>query len=460
MIPTSLPEAALAVDGSLVAGEPGEFITSVTSDSRAVEPGALFVALVGEHSDGHDFAAAAFTAGAVAVLGTRPTAGPTIVVDDVLIALGRLARHHVERLTGLTVVAITGSVGKTTAKDLTADVLAADGITVSPPGSFNNELGLPLTVLQADASTRYLVLEMGARSKGHIAYLCSVAPPNIGVELGVGTAHIGEFGSREAIAESKAELVEALTSEGTAILNRDDELVVDMADHTSASVVWFGQSAHAQVRAVEVTPDERDRAAFTLQVPGDHAQVQLQYVGSHAVPNALAAAAVGVAVGMGAQAIGLALSHATPRSRWRMEVTERADGVLVINDAYNASPEAVKAALKSLKQIAQGRRCWAVLGEMRELGEQSRAEHDAIGRLAVRLDVQRLVVVGEAARPIHQAAGLEGSWGQESMFVSDVSAAVALLHEQLLPGDVVLVKASRAAGLEFVVNELLAQVSQ
>lgn len=459
MIPTSLREVTTAVNGRLVdVSEPAgaeHAVTHVCSDTREVVPGSLFVALEGTKVDGHDFAVDAVSAGAVAVLGTRPTGVPTIVVDDVLAGLGRLARFHLDRLAGVTVIAITGSMGKTTAKDLTAAVLETDGPTISPPGSFNNELGLPLTVLSADHRTRYLVLEMGARGPGHIEYLCSVAPPRIGVELAVGTAHVSEFGSREAIAAAKSELVRALTRSGRAVLNADDPLVRAMADDTAAPVTWFGIGDDAQVRAEEITADERDRASFTLVTPDGSAAVALQLVGSHVVPNALAAAAVGWVVGMGTETIGSALSQALPRSRWRMEVSERADGLIVINDAYNASPESVRAALKSLKHIAGGRRCWAVLGEMRELGDRSQAEHDAIGRLVVRLDVQRLVVVGEGARPIHLAAGLEGSWGRESMFVPDAAAALALLREEARPDDVVLVKASRAAGLEVLVAELL-----
>ncbi|HEX5018070.1 MAG TPA: UDP-N-acetylmuramoyl-tripeptide--D-alanyl-D-alanine ligase [Actinomycetes bacterium] len=458
MIPTTLAAIADAVGGSLNGGDPSSVVTHVCSDSRQVRSGSLFVALEGTRVDGHDFAADVMTAGGVGVLGSRATTAPTIVVPDVLAALGRLARFHLDRLPDVIVVAVTGSVGKTTAKDLTAEVLAADAPTVSPPGSFNNELGLPLTVLEADAATRYLVLEMGARGKGHIAYLCDVAPPSIGVELGVGTAHVGEFGSQLAIADAKAELVEALRPDGTAVLNLDDPLVSQMEQRTDAQVIGFGMSDAADVRAAQVTADELDRAGFLLTMPSGTSRVSLQYVGSHAIPNALAAAAVGSAVGMPPDLIGRALSEATPKSRWRMEVVERSDGLVVINDAYNASPESMRAALKSLKQIASGRRCWAVLGEMRELGKSSMAEHDAIGRLVVRLDVQRLVVVGEGARPIHQGAALEGSWGQESMFVPDVEGALAILREQVRPEDVVLLKASRAVGLESLASALLAEV--
>jgi UDP-N-acetylmuramoyl-tripeptide--D-alanyl-D-alanine ligase len=457
MIACTLEEVVSVVGGRLHGGDPRQRITQVSSDSRSVAPGTLFAALVGERVDGHDFVAAAMEAGAVAVLGTRPTDAPTVVVEDVLDALGKLARHTVDRLTDTTVIGITGSVGKTTAKDLLAAVLSSAGPTIAPAGSFNNELGLPLTVLSADEGTRFLVLEMGARGRGHIAYLCDVAPPSIGVELVVGSAHVGEFGGRAAIADAKAELVRALPADGVAVLNRDDDLVRAMAAETTATVVWFGRTNDADVRADDVTLDDRDRASFTLRTPEESARVSLRLAGEHALPNALAAAAVARAVGMDVSQVAEALSLAEPRSRWRMEVEERDDGLIVINDAYNASPESMRAALKSLKQIAGGRRCWAVLGEMRELGEESAAEHDAIGRLAVRLDVQRLVVVGEGARPMHLAAGLEGSWGQESMFVPDVAAALDVLLEQVRPDDVVLVKASRAVGLEQVAAALLGE---
>ena len=458
MIPTALEEIAEAVGGRLDSANPDVTVTHVCSDSRLVRPGSLFVAVVGTRVDGHDFAPAAIASGAVAVLGTRATGVPTVIVPDVLAALGRLARFHLGRLSEVTVVGITGSVGKTTAKDLMAVVLRGRGSVVSPPGSFNNELGLPLTVLEADADTDFLVLEMGARGKGHIAYLCEVAPPRIGVELVVGTAHVGEFGGQDAIAEAKAELVRALPPEGIAVLNRDDPAVAAMADVTSATVLWFGRGPGADVTASDLDADDLDRATFSLRTPQGDARVTLRYIGAHAVPNALAAASVGHAVGMGAAEIAEALSAAEPTSRWRMEVTRRPDGVTVINDAYNASPESVRAALKSLKQIAGPRRSWAVLGEMRELGDQSVAEHDAIGRLVVRLNVQRLVVVGEGARPMQQAAALEGSWGQESIYVPDVQGALEVLRAELRPDDVVLVKASRAAGLEAVAAELLGEV--
>jgi UDP-N-acetylmuramoyl-tripeptide--D-alanyl-D-alanine ligase len=361
----------------------------------------------------------------------------------------------IHRLPDATLVGITGSSGKTSTKDLLAQVLARLGPTVAPPGSFNNELGHPYTVLRATPQTRYLVLETSARGIGHIRHLTEIAPPRIGVVLNVGSAHLGEFGSREAIAQAKGELVEALPPDGVAVLNADDPLVAAMASRTRARVVAVGEAPGADVRAEAVTLDELGRPGFTLLAGGDRADVQLRLVGAHHVGNALAAAAVALECGMPLPDVAAALSAATPASRWRMEVTERADGVLVINDAYNANPESMRAALKALVSVARGRRAeggrsFAVLGEMAELGPDGPAEHDAIGRLAVRLDVSRVVAVGEQARPIQHGAALEGSWDGESSWVPDVEAAVDLLRAELRRGDVVLVKASRAAGLERV----------
>lgn len=459
MIPTSLREVAAATGGTLVdvVDPEAAVLGPVVSDSREVRAGSLFVALPGSRVDGHAFARDAAAAGAVAVLATHPVGTPAVVVDDVLLALGRLARAHLDRLPHATVVAVTGSAGKTTTKDLLAELLEPLGPTVAPPGSLNNELGLPLTVLRADEATRFLVLEMGARAESHIAYLCDIAPPRVGVELLVGTAHLGEFGGQEAIASAKAELVRALPADGVAVLNDDDPLVAAMASLATGRVLRFGTGATADVRAVDVTADAQGRARFRLVTSDGTCPVSLRLVGVHHVTNALAAAATAWVLGLPVERIGRLLSDAQPRSRWRMEVTERPDGVVVVNDAYNASPESVRAALQTLKVIGEGHRTWAVLGEMRELGAAATAEHDAIGRLAVRLDVSRLVVVGEAARPIHLGAQLEGSWGEESVFVPDAAAAVTLLSRELQPGDVVLVKASRAVGLERVAEALLGE---
>jgi UDP-N-acetylmuramoyl-tripeptide--D-alanyl-D-alanine ligase len=462
VIPLSLEQVAATTSGRLDGvPDPGAVVSGVVvADSRRVGPGGLFVAVKGERVDGHDFAAGAVEAGAIAVLAERPVGVPAVVVDDSVAALGSLARSVVDQLHEVTVVAVTGSSGKTGTKDLLSQVLSPEGPLVAAPGSYNTDIGLPLTVLGADFSTRTLVLEMGARGAGHIARLCRVAPPTIGVVLNVGSAHLGEFGDREAIARAKAELVQALPEHGTAVLNGDDPLVRRMADLTEARVLMVGASVHADLRAQDVRLDSRGRPHFTLVAPDGSAAVTLDLVGEHQVANALAVAGVAHAVGMGVDVVAAELSKARALSRWRMEVHERPDGVTVVNDAYNANPESMRAALKALVAMAGGRRTWAVLGEMRELGEASAAEHDALGRLAVRLDVNRLVAVGSAVRPVHLGAAHEGSWADEAAWVPDIDAALDLLHAQLRPGDVVLVKASRAAGLERLVDALLQEVTR
>ncbi|QIY95346.1 UDP-N-acetylmuramoyl-tripeptide--D-alanyl-D-alanine ligase [Streptomyces sp. S1D4-11] len=465
MIALSLAEIAAVVGGQTYdIPDPAVQVTGpVVRDSREVEPGSLFVAFVGERVDGHDFAEAVVAAGAVAVLASRPVGVPAIVVADVQAALGALARHVVERL-GATLVALTGSAGKTSTKDLIAQVLRSKAPTVFTPGSLNNEIGLPLTALSATEETRFLVLEMGARGIGHISYLADLTPPRIGLVLNVGTAHIGEFGGREQIAQAKGELVESLPSAeagGVAVLNADDPLVRAMASRTKARVILFGESGEADVRAENVRLTGAGQPAFRLHTPSGCSDVTMRLYGEHHVSNALAAAAVAHELGMSADEIALALSEAGSLSRWRMEVTERPDGVTVVNDAYNANPESMRAALRALAAMgkasqAEGGRTWAVLGQMAELGDEALAEHDAIGRLAVRLNVSKLVAVGgREASWLQLGAYNEGSWGEESVHVSDAQAAVDLLRSELRPGDVVLVKASRSVGLERVAQALL-----
>ncbi|MHC3453003.1 MULTISPECIES: UDP-N-acetylmuramoyl-tripeptide--D-alanyl-D-alanine ligase [Streptomyces] len=458
MIALSLAEIAEVVGGQTYdIPDPSVPVTGpVVRDSREVVPGGLFVAFTGERVDGHEFAAAVVEAGAVAVLASRPVGVPAIVVEDVQSALGALARHVVRRL-GATLVALTGSAGKTSTKDLIAQVLRRKAPTVFTPGSLNNEIGLPLTALTATEETRFLVLEMGARGIGHIRYLAGLTPPRIGLVLNVGTAHIGEFGGREQIALAKGELVEALPEDGTAVLNADDPLVRAMASRTKAKVLLFGESDEADVRAENVRLTDSGQPSFRLHTPSGASDVTMRLYGEHHVSNALAAAAVAHELGMSADEIALALSEAGSLSRWRMEVTERPDGVTVVNDAYNANPESMRAALRALAAMGKGRRTWAVLGKMAELGDEALAEHDAVGRLAVRLNVSKLVAVGgREAAWLQLGAYNEGSWGEESVHVSDAQAAVDLLRSELRQGDVVLVKASRSVGLESVAQALLA----
>ncbi|MBA2811933.1 UDP-N-acetylmuramoyl-tripeptide--D-alanyl-D-alanine ligase [Streptomyces sp. KM273126] len=457
MIALSLAEIAEVVGGQTYdIPDPSVRVTGpVVRDSREAGPGSLFVAFVGERVDGHDFARQVVEAGAAAVLASRPVGVPAIVVEDVQTALGALARHVVQKL-GATLVALTGSAGKTSTKDLIAQVLQRKAPTVWTPGSLNNEIGLPLTALGATEETRFLVLEMGARGIGHIRYLADLTPPKIGLVLNVGSAHIGEFGGREQIARAKGELVEVLPEEGAAILNADDPLVRAMASRTKAKVILFGESGEADVRAENVRLTDSGQPAFRLHTPSGASDVTMRLYGEHHVSNALAAAAVAHELGMSAEEIATALSEAGSLSRWRMEVTERPDGVTVVNDAYNANPESMRAALRALAAMGNGRRTWAVLGKMAELGDEALAEHDAVGRLAVRLNVSKLVAVGgREASWLQLGAYNEGSWGEESVHVSDAQAAVDLLRSELRPGDVVLVKASRSVGLESVAQALL-----
>ena len=457
MIPMTLAEVAGVVSGRIVDGDPDIVVTAAASDDRDCGPGTLFACIAGERVDGHDYVASARERGAVAALTTRGVGSPAVVVDDVVLALGRLASYVIQRLPGTLAIGLTGSSGKTTTKDLLAAILAPHGETVAPRGSFNSEVGLPLTVLSCTTRTAYLVLEMGMRGRDHIRYLCDIAHPRIAGVINVGSAHLELLGSREAIAEAKGEIIESLPVDGTAILHADNPLVMQQRDRTVAQVITFGESADAQLRATDVTLDDRARPRFTLHWQGVSVPVALTLSGEHQVANALAATAFALAAGIGLADIVGTLESYEPVSKWRMEVSERPDGVTIVNDSYNANPESMRAALKALAAMGVNRRTWAVLGEMREIGDTSVEEHDAIGRLAVRLDISRLVAVGEGARPVHLGASHEGSWGEESTWVPDAAAALEVLREQLEPGDIVLVKASRAIGLETVAAALLEQ---
>jgi UDP-N-acetylmuramoyl-tripeptide--D-alanyl-D-alanine ligase len=499
MIDLTVAQIAAIVGGELadISAEDaaGLHVTgTVEFDSRKISSGGLFLALPGARVDGHDHASSAVAAGAVAVLAARPVGVPAIIVSPVppaaqhgggqagvlehdtdgsgaavLAALAKLAAAVAAELVagGLTIVGITGSSGKTSTKDLLAAVLAPLGEVVAPPGSFNNELGHPWTVLRATASTDYLILELSARHPGNIAELAAIAPPAIGVVLNVGTAHLGEFGSREAIARTKSELPQAVPRSGVVVLNVDDPAVAAMADVTAARVVRVSRQRHADVWAGPVVLDELARPQFTLHAADGDVDIRLAVHGDHQVSNALCAAAVALECGATTEQVSRALAGAGPVSQHRMRVSTRADGVTVIDDAYNANPDSMQAGLQALAWIARGgsgaarRRSWAVLGEMAELGEDAISEHDRIGRLAVRLDVSRLVVVGmgRSMSAMHHGAVMEGSWGGEAASVADADTALTLLRAELQPGDVVLVKASNAAGLGGLADSLVADTA-
>ena len=461
MIPLSLAAIAGITGARLGAGTPpGAVADSVVIDSRKAQPGSLFAALPGGNADGHDFAAAAMAGGAVAVLASRPVGAPALIVTDVPGAMAALARAVAAAVPGLTIAGITGSAGKTTTKDLAAQLVERLGPTVAPYESYNNEIGHPLTVLRITADTRYLVLELSARGPGHIAQLCAIAPPRLGAVLCVGHAHAGEFGGLAEVARAKGELPAALPADGVALLNADDPRVLAMAERTAARVVTFGRLPGATVRADGVTLGGDGRAAFTLVTPAGAAPVRLRLLGAHNVVNALAAAAIAGELGLPVAAVAEGLSAATARSKWRMEVTERADGVTVINDAYNANPEGMAAALATLATVARGRRAFAVLGPMNELGEESRQRHEEAGGLAARAGVAGLIVVGEDAAPMLTGAKAERSWRGELISVPDADGAVAALGNLVGPGDVVLVKASRTIGLERVALALTGEAAK
>jgi UDP-N-acetylmuramoyl-tripeptide--D-alanyl-D-alanine ligase len=452
VIPLSLAEVARVARAQLAAvADPAALVTGpVVIDSREAGPGSLFAALPGTRTDGHEFAAQAVQSGALAALVNRPVGGPAIVVPDVLTALGQLARAVVDRASDLTVIGITGSAGKTTTKDLTAQLVETLGPTIAPRESFNNEIGHPLTVLRITAQTRFLVSELAARGPGHITQLCQIAPPRLGAVLGVGLAHAGEFGGLEAIAQAKSELVAALPADGVAVLNADDHRVAAMAARTSARVVTFGRAEAADVRAENVWADESGRPRFTLVTLAGSAPVQLQLHGEHHVANALAAAALAEQLGMPVAAIATGLSDAVARSRWRMEVTRLPDGVTVVNDAYNANPDSVRAAIAALQSMSRGRRGFAVLGHMTELGDDADKLHAEIGADAAAANLAGLIVVGAAAAPIAAGARTVPGWHGELQHVPDAAAAVRALRDRLRDGDVVLVKASHSIHLERV----------
>ena len=465
---TPLAAVARAVSGTLGAGDPQAMIgPDVVIDSRLATPGSLFVALPGERVDGHDFVATAAAAGAAAALVSRTTGAPLaeIVVDDPLAALADMARVAVAAAQkhGLLIAAITGSAGKTSTKDLLAQVLEAVGETVAPRGSFNNEIGTPLTALKVGAETRFLVAEMGARGPGHIRSLTGIVPPDVGVVCNVGTAHLGEFGSVEAIAEAKGELVEAVPATGWAVLNADDPRVLAMASRTRAQVLLVSAAGnpggdHA-VWAERILPDDQERYEFVLHAVGQTPRpVQLKVTGLHMVRNALCAAGAAVALGVPLDVVATALSGATARSPWRMEVHDRPDGVTIVNDAYNANPDSMKAALDTVarmvdvrRTIVPGAKLFVVLGDMLELGEDAVSEHAAIGRYAARSGATLVLAIGAEAQHIVSAAAAEGA---DALRLTDKAEAVSELSG-LRPGDVVLVKASRGVGLETVAADLL-----
>jgi UDP-N-acetylmuramoyl-tripeptide--D-alanyl-D-alanine ligase len=462
MIKLSLGEIAQALKGELhgPADSVDQRVTgSVETDSRLVTAGSLFFARPGEVTDGHLFISSALDNGAVAAIVDHvvDVTIPQIVVADVTLALGQLAKYvltSIREKSDLRVVGITGSNGKTTTKNMLREILSRVGETIAPVESYNNEVGAPISILKADFETKFLVVELGAGGPGSIAYLADIANPDLGVLLKVGLAHVGEFGGIEGTAMIKGELAFALSADDLFIGNADDGYIRDMT--TKARQVWFGTAPDAGYRASDLQLNILG-TSFEMHWPtGETERITLKILGEHHVMNALAACAVADQLGVSRATIKSALEEMPLAERWRMQLTNREDGISIINDAYNASPDSTKAALQTLAQLGKsGRRTIAILGEMAELGSFSREQHDAIGRIVVRLNIDQLVVVGQAAKLIHMGAEQEGSWGGESKYFDSIAEALAYVRGMLVAGDIVLVKSSKSANLRHLGDDLL-----
>lgn len=455
-------------------------VTSANTDSRLMVPGSLFIARRGENTDGHNFISSARQAGATLILAERETTDeqgnidPAVLVNDATTAMADLARYIVEKIrqhSHTTVIGITGSAGKTSTKDALAELLAANGPTVAPQGSYNSEVGVPLTIFTAALDTRYLVVEMGADRLGNITELADIVRPDIAVVLNVGTAHAASFGSIENIAKTKGELVEALPDGGIAVLNADDIQVASMADRlpANASIIWFSAASSAPQRqrlvyAADAATTDNENPRFTLQYHAPESteidrtgrDVTAQLIGEHHTTNLLAATTAAFAAGVDFDTIAAAMPRIKPVSAHRMARTDRPDGITILDDAYNANPESMRAGLKTLTMLGRntGRRTWAVLGPMLELGDQHAKEHILLGEVVVRLNIDQLVVVGDQARALYTGAVNEGSWGDEVDHVQSNDEAFELLAQHASPGDIIFVKGSNGTRLWELADKL------
>ncbi|VEH08843.1 UDP-N-acetylmuramoyl-tripeptide--D-alanyl-D-alanine ligase [Corynebacterium kutscheri] len=482
MIPMTLGHIAAVTGGEVVPAHAADkYVTAgVEFDSRRVEPDGLFVAIAGNRVDGHDFAASTPAAGTLAF---KDVGAPCVVVPktqlvdsensyltagdnsgavaSVVYALGLLARYVVDELksTGLRVIGVTGSAGKTSTKDMMASVFAAAGETIAPPGSMNNEIGHPYTALKCTRDTQFLVAEMSARGIGHVAHLAEIAPPEIAVVLNVGSAHLSEFGSREIIAQAKAELVEALPPQGVAVLNADDEYVRAMSSRTSAQVLSFSTQQDnpygAEITAKNIVLDSRARASFTVHYGAQEAKICLQVAGLHQVSNALAAVGAGLAAGLKLENIAPALSSYQIVSAHRMDTHELSTGAIIIDDAYNANMESMTAGFHALRDMTStGKTSWAVLGPMAEAGINEIHEHEILIDRLVDTGINHLIVVGNhdnAMAMYRQAQKLKITVHK----VADAMTATAILRPMMQSGDAVLVKASNSYKLWEVATQLI-----
>lgn len=459
MIALTIAEIAAAINGQIVHGDPSQIVSqSADTDSRSLEKGGIFFAKLGEHEDGHGYLEQVAGIAALAVV-SEPNLKldlAQIQVADTVAALTELAKYVLNQVRAqgeLQVVGITGSNGKTSTKNMLREILSRVGPTIAPRDSFNNEVGLPLTVLKLQKDTKYLVLELGAAGVGSIAALASWCLPDIGVELKVGLAHAGAFGGIETTAQIKREMMPFIQK--VAVLNEDDPVVRSFEANPGVQRVGFGfaREADFEIKSVDLS---LSGTKLAISYPdGQVRDVALKMLGEHQAMNVTAALAVAHHLGVAKEIAIEAVSQMEMAERWRMQLMRRQDGVFVINDAYNASPDSMRAALQTLATLGrQGHRTIAVLGQMAELGEYSVSEHDQLGRLVVRYNIDQLYVVGEAAKLIHMGAMQEGSWDGESVFCETISAAFDAVHDKLSPGDIVLVKSSNIAGLRFLGDEL------
>jgi UDP-N-acetylmuramoyl-tripeptide--D-alanyl-D-alanine ligase len=465
MYDLSLGQICDIVGGKLI-GDPSIKVSGISIDSRSCAPGDLFAAIVGERVDGHDYVSQALNGGASALLTSIQVEGPQVIVptspdalDPVIHAIAKISSHVRSLMLGVEVIGITGSSGKTSTKDMIGQVLSNAATTHAPSGSQNNELGLPLTLLSAPRDVKYLVAEMGMRGLGHIAYLCELAQPTIGVITNVGRAHIGEVGSIEGIAKAKSELVRAIQSSGVVVLNADDERVLAMRELTEATVFTYGFASTADVRAENLQLSAYGSYNFDLVYRGERIPASIPMLGEHNVLNALAAAAVGIAVGMEVADIARALTMLKQMSKWRMEVHQVPGNVTIINDAYNANPESMTAALETLTAIPATGKTYAILGKMHELGNDSDAIHAQIATLASDLGVTQVVAVGNEAVAYglpELAAETKRSEdkSQKSVWLHDFDSACDYIVNEVNSGDILLFKASRAEQFEVLADRI------
>lgn len=444
MIKLSAQDFASVVSGSLHDILPSQILDQdPVINSKDASAKNFFVAFKGEKFDGHDFVSEALNSGAKFSLVSKSVSGPHVLVSDVGQALIDLARFVRTQLPNMKVIGITGSQGKTTTKEFLYSVLQNEGTTVATAGNFNTDIGVPLTLLRSTEATKFCILEMGARHVGDIAKLTELANPNVGVVLVVGTAHLGEFGSVEAIAKTKSELIKALSPKMTAVLGTYDQFTPKMADSLDLNTVLFGDGQIVRAADIEL---HGGFAHFDLVTPAGRNSVALQVIGEHQIPNALAAAAAAFSLGVKNENIAIGLTTALLSSKWRMQI-ETINGIQIIHDYYNANPESMKVALKTLVMLSQesGGASWAILGKMHELGSKESSGHLEVAEFASQLGVDHLVSVAPA---VYQESNNQSS--DENMLIHNCSSAAAVLElvNNISTGDVILLKASRSEKFE------------